>query len=259
MKHDFEERRQRRIDNARYRATKNQSESVRLFKRSDEMASAIPMGQPILIGHHSERRDLRYREKIGDTMRKSIEHQKKAGYYEDKAESIENNNAISSDDPQALQKLNDKLNGLKTSQEFMKAANRCLKKQDKQAFLKLDWGTEKLWEQLNVEGQFGGKGFAHYKLTNNSANIRRIAERIKDLQRQEDKPAVDKTINGVRIFENREANRLQIIFEDKPDAEIRKLLKSNGFRWSPSESAWQRHIGNHAVYTAESIANKIAG
>ncbi|NOW95837.1 DUF3560 domain-containing protein [Mucilaginibacter sp. SG564] len=259
MKHDFEERRQRRLDNARNRAAKSQAESTRLFERSDQMASAIPMGQPILVGHHAEGRDRRYRQSIHDTMGKSVAMQKKAEYYNDKAYGIENDNAISSDDPQALQKLREKLNSLQALQTFMKAANKLIRKGDKEGFLKLGFGTEKLWAEVTAEGQFGGKGFPSFRMTNNGANIRRIAERIKGLERQESKPAVDKTINGIRIFENREANRLQIIFEGKPDAEIRKQLKGFGFRWSPSESAWQRHISDHAAYTAEWIANKMQG
>ena len=52
------------------------------------------MGQPILVGHHSEKGDRRYREKIHNTFGKSFEKKDKAKYYADKAESIENNNDI---------------------------------------------------------------------------------------------------------------------------------------------------------------------
>lgn len=51
------------------------------------MASVIPMRQPILVGHHSEGRNRRYREKIWNTTGKSVKAQGKAGYYADKAES----------------------------------------------------------------------------------------------------------------------------------------------------------------------------
>ena len=259
MKHDFEERKQRRIENAKRRAIKNEQEADSLYKSAHEMASYIPFGQPILVGHHSEKRDRRYRQQIHDKFGKSFEKRGKATYYAEKAESIENDNAIYADDPEALQKLTDKLNGLKTVQEFMKAANRCIKKQDKAAFLKLEMGTENLWEQLNAEGQFGGKGFPHFRLTNNNANIRRIEQRIAGLKKQETKPAVDKTINGIRIYENREAGRLQMYFKGKPSEEMRKLLKANGFRWSPTEGAWQRHISNSALYSAEAITKRLSG
>ena len=43
------------------------------------------------------------------------------------------------------------------------------------------------------------------------------------------------------MIDNVEENRFQLIFPDKPDSEIRNLLKSNGFRWSPSRMAWQSY------------------
>ena len=45
-------------------------------------------------------------------------------------------------------------------------------------------------------------------------------------------------------------NRLQIFFDDKPDEETRTALKSNGFRWAPSVSAWQRQLNDNAIYAA---------
>jgi hypothetical protein len=257
MKHDFEQRRQRRITNAKNRAVKNEQEADSLYKNAHEMASFIPFGQPILVGHHSEKGDRRYRQKIHNTFGKSFEKRGKAEYYEAKAESIEGNNAIFSDDPEALDKLTEKLKSLNDVQEFMKSANKCIRKNDKAGFLKLVFGTEELWEQLATPDYLKRVGFASFKLTNNNANIRRIEQRIAQLTKQEAKIAIDKTVNGVRIYENREANRLQMIFSEKPSPEVRKQLKANGFRWSPYESAWQRHISPNALYSAERIAESL--
>ena len=258
MRHDFEERRERRINNTKNRAVKNTEEAKRLFKRSDEMASFIPPGQPILIGHHSEKGDRRYREKMRNTFSKGIESDKKAEYYAVKAENIANNNAIFSDDPEALEKLTERLNNLKEIQAFMKSANKCIKKQDKAGFLKLTYGTEQFWAQLNTSDRVHGKGYPSYKLTNNNANIRRLEQRIAQLKAQATKALTDKIVNGVRIFENTEANRLQMIFDDKPSAEVRQLLKAHGFRWAPTEGAWQRHISRQALYSAETIAERLS-
>ncbi|MBB6108666.1 protein of unknown function [Mucilaginibacter lappiensis] len=258
MKHDFEQRRERRINNAKNRAIKNEQEAECLYQTAKKQASFIPMGQPILIGHHSEKRDRNFRERIHNTFGKSFEKSEKAEYYAEKAESIENNTAIFSDDPNALAKLTKQLTDLKEIQEFMKAANKCIKKQDKEAFLKLNYGIEKLWEQLSTGDYLRRLRFAPFKLTNNGSNIRRIEQRIEQLKKQQTKVTTDKTINGLCIFENTEANRLQLIFEDKPSPEIRQQLKANGFRWSPTEGAWQRHISNYALYSAERIAESLS-
>lgn len=71
------------------RAEKAKQRSDSLYNTASEMASVIPMGQPILVGHHSEKRDRRYREQIHNKMGQSVREQEKAEYYRSKAESAE--------------------------------------------------------------------------------------------------------------------------------------------------------------------------
>ena len=115
---DYEQKKQDRIDRYRERAEKAQAESSAYYKQSHDMASAIPFGQPV---HGAA--DRRYREKIGQKMDKSIEAANKAAYYEAKAEAAERNTAISSDDPDAIEKLREKLEERRTLQTYMKNVN----------------------------------------------------------------------------------------------------------------------------------------
>lgn len=253
MKNDFKQRKEKRIANAKRLAVKNEQEAENLYNSAKEMASFIPFGQPILVGHHSEKRDRNYREKIHNRFGKSFEKREKAEYYAEKAKNIENNDAIFSDDPEALPKLETKLKSLQEAQDFMKSANRYIRKKDKESFLKMPRASLKLWEDLTTSNVMGYIGFAHFSLSNNSANIRQVQQRINQLKNQQVRPQIDKTINGIRIFENREANRLQIIFDGKPSEEVRKKLKKGGFRWSPSKGVWQRHISNWAYHAAIEI------
>ncbi|WZN40705.1 DUF3560 domain-containing protein [Chitinophaga pollutisoli] len=55
MKHDYQERKQNRITRALELARKKEQESDQLYDHANKMASVIPMGQPILVGHHSEK------------------------------------------------------------------------------------------------------------------------------------------------------------------------------------------------------------
>jgi hypothetical protein len=55
------------------------------FKSANAINSFIPMGQPILIGHHSEGRHRRDLKRIDTCMQKSIEESKKSEYFSDKA------------------------------------------------------------------------------------------------------------------------------------------------------------------------------
>lgn len=70
-------------DNAAKRAQQASDESSR-------MASFIPLGQPILVGHHSEKSDRAYRARIWAKMDKSVEESKKAKYWNRRAESALN-------------------------------------------------------------------------------------------------------------------------------------------------------------------------
>lgn len=74
-----------RAERSEARAQKAQEHSDSLYKTASEMASIIPFGQPILVGHHSEHRDRKYRERIHNTMGRSVKEQEKVGYYEDKS------------------------------------------------------------------------------------------------------------------------------------------------------------------------------
>jgi len=63
----------------------------------------------------------------------------------------------------------------------------------------------------------------------------------------------DYSIGDVRVLQNTEENRLQLLFPDKPEAEMIATLKSRGFKWSPRNKAWQRQLTPNALYSLKSI------
>lgn len=76
-------------------------------------------GQPIIIGHHSEKKARRLHEKAWQDIGKSIEEDKKSKYYKDRAETVENSKVIYNDDPNAIQKLKDKLEYLEKQNGYI--------------------------------------------------------------------------------------------------------------------------------------------
>lgn len=52
---------------------------------------------------------------------------------------------------------------------------------------------------------------------------------------------------GGRVVQDWAENRLRIIFDERPAAEIIAELKRYGFRWAPSQGAWQRQNTGNAV------------
>jgi hypothetical protein len=52
--------------------------------------------------------------------------------------------------------------------------------------------------------------------------------------------------------------RLQLFFDGKPDENTRSILKSNGFKWAPSQGAWQRQLNSNAKYALEKVEKALA-
>lgn len=67
------ERAAERADRLANRAVKAAEKTDALDAKAHALADVIPFGQPILVGHHSEGRDRRYRAKIAATMDKAVE------------------------------------------------------------------------------------------------------------------------------------------------------------------------------------------
>jgi len=66
------------------------------------------------------------------------------------------------------------------------------------------------------------------------------------------------TINGeeAKVKRDREDMRLRLIFDGKPEDGTRDILKGNGFRWAPSEGAWQRLLNDNAESALRRITDK---
>ena len=178
----YEEKQEARRARYEEKASRLRDEAHRLHDQAHEMASAIPFGQPILVGHHSEGRDRRYRDRIHNTFGKAFATMDKADYYEEKAAKV-GSGGISSDDPDALDKLNDKLENLRRNHEFMKAANAAIRKgktpEAKLANLMALGVSEGTARDFLKPDCFGFVGFAPYSLQNSNANIRRVEQRIR--------------------------------------------------------------------------------
>ena len=59
--------------------------------------------------------------------------------------------------------------------------------------------------------------------------------------------------DGRKLILNREADRLQIVYDHIPDDETRKRMKSSGFRWAPTNRAWQRHLTQNSIRATERL------
>lgn len=219
---DYVERQEYKKEMYQERAEKADKRSQSHYERHKDIASVIPMGQPILIGHHSEKRHRNDLKRIDNEMRKSIQESEKADYYRNKVDNIDNGKVISSDDPQAIEKLQARIEELEKAKEEVKARPH-------------EW----------------------YELQYLNADIRRLKDRIKEIQELEELQFEDITFTGGKAILNRDINRLQLLFDTKPDEETRTLLKKHGFKWSRYEQAWQRLYNRNGIYAVKYVIEKI--
>ena len=125
-----------------------------------------------------------------------------------------------------------------------------------------DNGYKTIWKPLDDERKFN----LMIGQMSGSGNKSVICSILKDLApAKEAKPealetdsdtADTVTINGetAKIIRNKDEMRLQLVFDGKPAEKTREILKSNGFRWAPSQTAWQRLLNDNAEYALKRIA-----
>ena len=161
-------------------------------------------------------------------------------------------NAISSDDPKALEKLNEKLEICEKAQKYMKAVNAYFRKMGTcHGYPGMDDERANRLDQKIINGYSWEKApFVSYELSGNTAEIRRLKSRIAELSVSREVGFVGWEFDGGEAVINTDINRLQLVFDEKPSEEQRTALKQNGFHWSPSEQAWQRQLNRNAIYAA---------
>lgn len=163
---------------------------------------------------------------------------------------------ISSDDPDAVGKLKKKLENLEESQETMKLVNSFFREKgtlDGCPFLTTEQ-IEKLKADMEANWHYGKAPYLPWQLSNNGAEIRRVKQRIEELERKAETVYVGWEFEGGHVEPDKTDNRLRIYFDEKPDEDIRSALKSNSFKWSPKAGAWQRQLTANAFYAADNIA-----
>lgn len=162
-----------------------------------------------------------------------------------------------------LEQARENLKKREEMQQLMISANKIIRKggigvADDLKELGLD---EKLIQEILNPTFTHKKGFLSFQLSNNNAEIRRLRSRVAILEAKaqlaETKGKKIEEINGIKLVHNYEADRVQLLFEGKPDPETITQLKSQGFRWTPSQKAWQRKLTNQAVAAAQAVAKGI--
>ena len=258
---DYQERKESKRERLEERAAKAAAVSNERFNTASTLGKMLPFGQPILVGHHSEAKHRKHAKSINTNMRKSVEAQDKAEYLSRRADSV-GSAGIASDDPEAVEKLKKKLEGLIKSHELMKAVNKIVRsshmtEEDKIEYLVNTHGqTEERAKKLLRPCEFFGKfGFDAYALQNSNANIRTTRKRLEHLEALHNEAPLQGNGEAMgtawELYE--EEGRIKFSFDGIPAEEVRKKLKSNGFKWSRYSKAWVRKLTPNAVFVTKRL------
>ena len=137
-------------------------------------------------------------------------------------------------------------------QEDMKATNKAhkayLKNPDTKLLGPLSSAMQEVVKNYVPQYSWETHPFAPCQLTNNNATIKRMKAHLVTLEYKNEAEEKNEEFTGLTIRRNYDEDRLQLLFDDVPGSEVRTLLKSKGFKWSPRFTAWQRQLTGNAIY-----------
>lgn len=229
------ERLEARLEKRREWAAKREQRSSADFDRARSFTDGIPFGQPILVGHHSERRHRRALERSDNAMRSACDSADMAKHHETKAAGLADalDRSIFSDDPDALQALQAKVDAEEAECARKKAVNAAYRKGK---------GTEGWGDALGLSralqatlasnvGRYSWvtAPFEAYEFSNARNRIRQAKERMKSVTVRAARQELAEAAPGGVVIEGKEWVR--VTFADKPERSTIDALKGAGFRW----------------------------
>ena len=234
------ERLERKAELRREWAAKRAAKSAARHNAARAIGEHIPFGQPILVGHHSEKRHRRDLERIDNNMRAAVESSDMANHHLSKAAGIEDQLAgsIFSDDDNAIEALQARIDERKARRDRMKAINAAFRKApgaDKAAKLAAMVKAGSMTESEAIAAAklfsicpYEHQPFPAYSLSNLGATIRNDEKRIADIRARAARTERAEEAGGV-VIEGGEWVR--VTFAEKPDRSILQALKEAGFYW----------------------------
>jgi hypothetical protein len=234
------ERLERKLEKRADWAQSRKAKAEQAFDRADlrEERSGIPLGQPILVGHHSEGRHRRALERADNAMRKAIEHNDMAKHHESKAEGLaaQLDGSIYDDDPDAIEQLEARIAAREAKRKLNNAINRIIRaaprgeiSDEKIGQLQALGMSEATARKVFEKDCMGCIGIPAYKNANLGGNIKRDRDRIKRIKARRARAEQAEQAGGVLI--RSAGGYSQVTFAEKPDREVINALKAAGYHW----------------------------
>lgn len=202
------------------------------FDRVHKLADSIPLGQPILVGHHSEGHARRDAERITSGMSKGCAEAKLADHHRSKADGLERqlDTCVFSDDPDAIEAIEARIAENEAKRERMKRVNQLYRKGDAEGLAALGLDLEKLRAKVASIGYSWVKApYESWELSNLGGRITSDRKRLEEVKARQARAAAAEAGGGVSI--ERGESWCRVTFAEKPGHDVIEALKAAGFRW----------------------------
>jgi hypothetical protein len=244
----YRERKEANLAKRERWAESRRVQSASAFKRANTIAQAIPFGQPILVGHHSEKHHRADLARIDSAMRNGVESQNMAARHVSVAAEIERqlDRSIYDDDADAIEKLEARIAALTAQRERMVAVNRAYRSKDPAGNLSaLGLDYDQIKARLAAAGPYWGSApHLPYEMSNLGGRISADRKRLEVIKTRNQRSAqAEASSNGVMVTYHKgyscasgafvESNTFYacLTFAEKPSREVLDSLKAAGYHW----------------------------
>lgn len=262
------ERKEQRLENRLTWAASRDAKAAAKFEGVRRIADNIPLGQPILVGHHSEKHARKDQERMHNGMAAGVASQKMAEHHRSVADGIERqlDRSIFSDDTDAVEALEARIGEREAKRARMVLVNKLYRKGDAAGLAAIGSDLEALRAACaKAGGYFGKQPHMPYEMTNLGGLITADKKRLQAIKAQAERAEQAAAAGGL-LVQYHKGQRFEIIpcpdcatagsggclcggsgkrghhtedaryyvsltFEDKPARAILDALRAAGFHW----------------------------
>ncbi len=232
------ERLEAKLDKRREWAEKAEDRATAAFNRADRISERFAGGQPILVGHHSERGARADQKHIHNAMDKGLEEHALANHHNSKALGLAHQLArnVFGDDADAIERLEVRIAEREQEAAAMVAMNKAWRasKGNVAAFARLGGISEQAAQIIasHIAEAYSWEKQPHpaYELSNLRARINADKKRVEEIKARQARTERAEQSGGVLIEESGEY--AMVTFADKPERSILDALRAAGFWWS---------------------------
>jgi hypothetical protein len=225
---------ERRAELRREWAQKRVAKADASFKAAKAVADMIPFGQPILVGHHSEKGARADAKRIENGMRSGVESERMAVRHERAAATLESRlkRNIFSDDADAAENLKKRIADRERIVERMKFVNKAHAKFVKTGSIPEGISEAEAEKIRNYKPTYSWEPHPYppYALANMRQQIAADRKRLVLVEQMANRSVAAGAAAGGVLVEGEAFVR--VTFSEKPAREVLRDLKAAGFRWS---------------------------